>query len=145
MYSAYEQILYSYMKAPIVMLIVGFAVLLALCVFAIKFQFFKEIRILLLAGIVVLIAGYFLGVYPYQRDITTQAYEKYTGEFYVEEYYFATNSGVNMRIQFPGDDKSSRFRAPGNLENIEDDTTYQGVVVYGKNSKAIVEIVLEEP
>lgn len=144
MYSSYEQMLRAFMKVPITMLIVGVLVLLGLSIFAVKFQFLKDIRMFLLAGIVVLVAGYFLGVYPYQRDIATQAYEEYIGEFYVEEYYFATNSGVNMRIQFPGQDKSIRYKASGNLENIESDTTYKGVVVYGKHSKAIVEIVLEE-
>lgn len=140
MYMQYEQRLFSYMKAPIAMLVVGFGVLLLLAGLAIKFKFLKEIRIYLLLGILVLIIGYFMGVYPYQRDISSESYQKYTGEFYVEEYSFSTNSGVHILIKFPDSKESTRYRAPGNLESIENNTTYYGVLVYGKHSKGIVEI-----
>lgn len=143
MYMQYEQRLFSYMKAPIVMLIVGIGILLLLTVLAIKFKFFKEIRIYLILGILALIVGSFMGVYPYQRDISAEAYEEYTGEFYVEEYYFSTNSGVFMQIKFPDSNKSIRYKAPGNIEGIENHTYYYGVIIYGKNSKGIVDIKIE--
>lgn len=144
MYAQYAQSLSSYMKAPMAMLIIGSVMLLLLVAFAIKFKFFKEIRIYLILGILVLIVGYFMGVYPYQQDISTESYQEYTGEFYVEEYAFYTNSGVHIRIKFPDSKKSTRYRAPGNLEGIENNTTYYGVLVYGKHSKGIVDIEIEE-
>ena len=131
------------MIAPTVMLIVGLGVLLLLAVLALKFKFFREIRVYLMLGILVLLVGYFMGVYPYQRDMSTDAYQEYKGEFYVEEYYFSTNSGVHMLIKFPGSNKSARYKAPGNIEGIENNTVYYGVLVYGENSKAIVDIEFE--
>lgn len=143
MYMQYGQRLSSYMKVPIVMLVIGLGILLVLAVLAFKFKFFKEIRIYLVLGILALMVGYFMGVYPYQQDISTEAYQKYIGEFYVEEYYFSTNSGVHMLIKFPDSEKSIRYRAPGDIEGIENNTTYYGVLVYGKYSKGIVEIRAE--
>lgn len=143
MYMQYGQKLSSYMRAPIVMLIIGLGILLVLAVLAMKCKFFKELRVYLVLGILALIVGYFMGVYPYHRDISTNAYQTYTGEFYVEEYYFSTNSGVHLLIKFPDSEKSIRYRAPGDIETIKNNTTYDGILVYGKLSKGIVEIKAE--
>ena len=143
MYMQYEERLFAYMKVPTIALVIGAGILFVLIIAAMKYRFFKDIRIYLLLGVLALIGGYFMGVYPYQRDISTEAYQQYEGEFYVEEYYFATNSGVHMLIKFPDGERSIRYRAPAGIEGIENNTSYHGTLVWGKNSKAIVEIEMK--
>lgn len=126
-------------------------IVIILIVFAIAFFVFVKIgcikelivRIALVVFLLLMPVTYFTSVLPYQLDIKQQSYEKYVGEFYVESYYFATNSGVHILLKRPTDKKSVKYRAPANLQNIEENTSYYGELTIAKHSKVLVDISIE--
>lgn len=64
----------------------------------------------------------------------------YTGEFYVEECYGVSRSGMFIFVKNPDDKEVTRYHVECAVNEIERDTTYNGYYVYAKNSKTPVDI-----
>ncbi len=138
----YAEQLSGYSKLATGIMIVIFIVFLIMLLVCVIIGAIKERSIKITLGIFLLlpIVVYVTSVLPYRLDIKQQSYETYQGEFYVEKYYFATRSGTYILLKTENDSQSIRYKAPGNLEGIEDDTYYNGEFVIAKHSKTLVDM-----
>ena len=138
-YDEYAEILLRYIKLPKIAICIGLLVLFILLFVAIKLKCLKSFSIWLIIGLLTVLLAYYFSVYTYQKDIKNNDYIEYTGEFYVESYYYATKSGLFILIKTPEDEKPIKYRAYGNID-INNKTSYYGTFVVGKNSKALVDL-----
>ena len=89
-----------------------------------------------------LIGTYFFEIYPYEKDIEENSYIVYTGEFYIEGFYF--NGGKSLvYIEYPDKDKIIRYRRLCDNTNIDIETWYEGTLVYSKRSNCMVDIIVD--
>ena len=141
-YTEYAERLSRYFKLPLIVLCIGLFVLVISFFVVIKLKCLKTMSIILITCLRVGLFGYYFRVYLYQKDIKNNDYIEYTGEFYVESYYYATKSGLFILIKTPNDEKPVKYRAYGNID-VDNETSYYGKFVVGKNSKALVDISIE--
>lgn len=142
-YNEYAGILSKYIKLPIIVLCIGLLILVVLLFVAIKLKCLKSFSVWLIIGVLIASFAYYFRVYVYQKDIRNNDYIEYTGEFYIESYYYATKSGLFILIKTPEDEKSIKYRAYGNID-VNNKTSYYGTFVVGKNSKALVDISISQ-
>lgn len=141
-YTEYAEILFKYTKLPMVAIYIGILILVILSIVAIKLKYFKKFLIWIIAGVMIVLFAYYFKVYIYKKDINNNDYIEYTGEFYIEDYYYATKNGLFILIKTPEDEKSIKYKAYGNID-IDINTTYYGTFVIGKNSRALVDLHTE--
>lgn len=138
----YEEQLTSYAKIGISIIII------ILIIFSILFLMFlkngglkdKGLLIGLFSFLVIGIMVYITSVLPYNLDIKQHAYETYQGNFYIEDYYYATSSGTYILIRRNDENFSIRYKAPPDLSEIKPNNTYTGEFTIAKNSKVLLEI-----
>lgn len=130
-----------YLDISIIVIIAMLIVFLILLIVCLKIGAIKDtsVRIAFAAFALLILFAYLITALPYQLDMREKAYVEYSGEFYVESY-FSTKSGMYITIKRPEDKKIIRYRAPGNLTEIEDDTSYTGSFIFSKRSKVLVAI-----
>lgn len=101
----------------------------------------KFVRVVLLLFLISIPVLYFTSVFPYFSDVKNQSYERYDGEFYVDQYYRTSGSASEyIFIQLPDETSPKRYNINGLHSEIQSRKTYNGYFVYGKRSKTIVEI-----
>ena len=101
----------------------------------------KSIFSIILLGVIGSLAVYFTSVFPIQRDIRENAYETYTGEFYVDECY-GSKTNVYITIKCGDQNKVKRYTVLCDVKEVENYTTYNGIIVYSKHSKYLLNIDL---
>ena len=72
-------------------------------------------------------------------DVNEGDYITYKGEFTIESLSYASKGGYTAYVKISNSEKAKRYRFNPNLEYWEEDTTYDGYVVYSKRSKIIVD------
>ena len=90
----YAEKLSRYVKIGFTIMGIAFVILVVLALVCWKFECLKEKSVLIIFAlfIILIVTVYFTSVFPYQLDIKKQSYKKYTGEFYVEDYYKTSRS-----------------------------------------------------
>lgn len=140
----YSELLTSYLKIGIAIIIIAFVVFLIFFCISLKSGSIKDKGILI--GLILLLliepTVYITSVLPYQLDIKQQAYEEYQGQFYVEDYY-ASRNGTYIFISY-NKQRSVRYKAPSSLTEIEANATYSGKFIVSKHSKVLVDISVDE-
>ena len=142
----YAERLTSYTKIGITVIVIVFVLFSVFFFKCLKDGVLKDKGIVIALILLLLIAPvvYITSVLPYHLDIKQQTYEKYQGEFYIEDYYYATRSGTYILIKRSGEKNSTRYRAPSDLTEIKANTTYTGEFTIAKHSKVLLEIAVEE-
>ena len=108
-----------------------------------KAQTGKSILWVLLLGVVTSLLVYCIYILPIQKDIQETAYEVYAGEFYVEECY-GSKTHVYMTIKCDNQNKVKRYTVLCDVKEVDNYTTYNGVIVYGKYSKYLLDMDLSD-
>lgn len=142
----YEELLNSYSRVGTTVIIIAIIIFLIMFFVSFRSAIIKQrgVKVALALLLLIPIVLYFTSVLPYQLDIKQQAYEEYQGEFYVEDYYYATRSGTYILIKTKDNKESIRYRAPSDLKEIKINTTYEGMFVIAKHSKTLVDISVEK-
>lgn len=104
-----------------------------------KAQTGKSILWVLLLGVIISLLVYCIYILPIQKDIQETAYEVYAGEYYVEECY-GSKTHVYITIKRDNQNKAKRYTVLCDVKDVENFTTYNGVMVYSKNSKYLLDI-----
>ena len=143
-YSEYNAQLNDYITFSFGIIILVCVVVLALIVVCIKFKCKQMIIVSLIGGVLISLIIYSSSILPYQMDIKENSYKTYTGEFFVEEYYFVNRSGTYMLIKLGSEDNSVRYRVLCDVPLIENSKMYNGTIVYSKRSKCLVNIDIIE-
>ena len=140
----YAEKLSHYMKIPIIVIVVVSALMAIAFILVCRFKLLKETYIYFALGCIALIAAYFLVVFPIQWDIKEKSYVSYSGDFFVEDHYY-TNGGSSpyIVIKCQNETKAVKYKISGDFDFIKSNTNYSGKFVYGKRSKAIVDISVE--
>ena len=137
----YADKLSKFIPVPLTILIICAIAILVMLIIALKLNILNELWPYLSCFFAVLILAYFFVIFPVQKDIRNQAYVEYTGTFIVEDYYFTNRSSSStMMIRFPPYDKTVKFKTIENFYGLELEKEYRGIIVYGKNSKFIIDI-----
>lgn len=137
----YMEKLSRYTKIPIIGISIGAIIVFLWFIIALKFKIIKDVALYLILGILILTIGYFFTILPIQKDIKTNAYVSYSGDFFVEDYYYVSRgTWPYILIKLPNEQKSVRYKILGNFKGLKANTTYTGTFIYGKNSKAIIDI-----
>lgn len=144
-YELYAELLTNYLKLPIALLWVVIALSILLIAICLKVQNKKLAVFTLLGGIILSIAIYFTSIYPGQKDINENAFISYSGEFVIEECYAVSRGGTYIFIKCSDQDNAIRYKVLCNVNEIEDNTTYNGTFVYSKHSKCLVAIEMQSP
>ena len=141
----YAEQLKSYTKIGIAIIIIVFVVFALFFLISLKDGSLKDKVILIGLILLLMIAPivYITSVLPYHLDIKQQTYEKYQGEFYIEDYYYATRKGTYILIKRNDEKVSVRYKAPSNLTGIEVNTTYIGEFIIAKHSQVLLDIKVE--
>ena len=106
-----------------------------------KTQTGKTIFGVLLIGVIVSLIVYYLYIFPIKKDIQETSYETYTGDFFVEEYY-GSKTHVYITIKHSNQNKAKRYIVLCDVKEVENYTTYNGIIVYSKYSKYLLNIDL---
>lgn len=141
----YEEQLTSYTKVGIAIIIIVLIVFVIFISVFLKNNGLKDKSVLICLALLLVIVPtvYITSILPYRIDIKQQTYEEYQGEFYIEDYYYATRSGTYILIKCNGEKDSVRYRAPSDLTGIEVNTTYTGEFIIAKHSKVLLDITIE--
>ena len=142
----FNEMLLRYQRFYTIFLVIFFIIGLVLFFFCLKTGIIKSkgVRIALCLFALLILMIYVMCVLPYQLDISKGSYEEYSGEFYIEDYYFASRSGTYITIRRPNEGEAIRYKAPSDLKGIKKDTTYTGTFIFAKHSKALVKITLDD-
>ena len=103
----------------------------------------KSILCIFLIGVVISLIVYCIYILPIKKDMQETAYEVYAGEFYVEECY-GSKTHVYMTIKCDSQNKVKRYTVLCDVKEVENYTTYNGVIVYGKYSKYLLDMDLSD-
>ena len=139
-YSKYNEMLNNEKTVAIILIVIIIIIMFGLVIFGLK----MKIKYITSVAIVVCIIGsvfiYLVGIFPYDKDIRENAYETYTGQFTVEDY-FSTNRGrCYIIIKNPKSSHSFRYEVLCDTPDFELHTTYNGSFITSKNSKCLVNI-----
>ena len=136
----FNEFLSRRMEISLGVIIIAFIVFLIMFISSLKTGLIKELDLQIAFALffVLLVVGYLIEVLPYQLDIKQQSYVEYTGEFYVEDYYFGNRDGPFIFIKYPDKEKSIKYKALSNLQGVENETTYNGSIIIAKHSKTVV-------
>lgn len=99
---------------------------------------FKDIILRVLFGMLMclIVVAWIWGVVPCQMDISKSAIEKYSGEYSSKSIEFVSRGGAKIEITFEGRE-SEKFNLSYPIDNIIENTTHQGVIVYSKHTKIL--------
>ena len=139
----YTQAILHYIKLPIIVTAIIMLILMLIIIFLIKYKCFKDFILYVLLGVVAVIVFSYFTVFPVLKDINQNAFIEYSGAFYIEDYYFVSGgSSPYILIKTKNATDGVRYKITGNYNWIEKGKTYQGVFVYGENSKTILDMYL---
>lgn len=134
-YNEYMQFLQEVLKTRLVIMVVLSVILVPIIVLCICK--FKEIALKFLFGLMLgmVVVLWAWGVVPYQMDISQNTIETYSGEYSSEE---VENIKGQPRMDVTFDDgKKESFWLTYSMDNIIENTTRQGTLVYSKYSKIL--------
>ena len=141
----YAELLSNYLKLPIALLWIVIALSLILIAVCLKVKYKRLAVFTLVGGMILAITIYFTSIFPAQKDINENAFISYSGEFVVEECYTVNRGGTHILIKCGEQDDSMRYKVLCSVNEIEDNTTYNGTIVYSKHSKCLVAIEMQAP
>ena len=138
----YEELLISHIRVGVTIIIIAIIIFSIMLFESLRSGLIKKksIKVAMALFLLIPVVIYFTSVLPYQLDIKQQTYVKYQGEFYVEDYYYATRSGTYILLKTKDNTESIRYRAPSDLKEIKINTSYEGMFVIAKHSKTLVDI-----
>ena len=141
----YAELLSNYLILPMTLLGIAIALSIILIAICLKVKDKRLAVFTLIGGIILSIAIYFTSIYPGQKDINENAFVSYSGEFLVEECYSVSSGGTYILIKCGEQDDALRYKVLCIVNEIKDNTTYQGTFVYSKHSKCLVAIETQSP
>ena len=139
-YSKYNAMLNNEKTVAITLIVIIIIIMFGLIIFGLKMKIKYITSIAIVGCIIGSVFIYLVGIFPYDKDIRENAYETYTGQFTVEDY-FSTNRGrCYVIIKYPESSRSFRYEVLCDTPDFELYTTYKGSFVTSKNSKCLVNI-----
>ncbi len=142
-YSEYSSKLGNYIKLPIGLIILIALIILFLVFLCMKVKYKSMAVTAFISGVAIILIIYLFSIFPYQKDISSNSYEQYKGSFTVEKYYYINRGGTYILIKF-GEQDAVRYKVLTDMPPIENGTTYNGTVVFSKNSRCLVDIDLNK-
>lgn len=135
-YNEYMQFLHEVLKTHSVIVTVISVIFVPIIILFI--WKLKEIGLKLLFGLVLgmFVGAGIWGVVPYQMDISQNAIETYSGEYSSGAVEYVTRSDPKIEVTFD-DGKKESFRLTYSMDNIIENTTRKGTLVYSKYSKIL--------
>ena len=141
----YAELLSNYLKLPIALLWIVITLSLILIAICLKVRYKRLAVFTLVGGMILAITIYFTSIFPAQKDINENAFISYSGEFVVEECYSVSSGGTYIIIKCDEQDDAMRYKVLCDVNEIDNNTSYNGTFVYSKHSKCLVAIEIQAP
>ncbi len=140
-YNHYNELLQGEVFMGKIVLMFVIIVIIGVLILCIKYKLKNMSIVTMITGAAMILICCIFLIYPYQKDIDDNAYTVYTGEFYVVDSY-TDKGGRYVRIKYPNQKENVRYQLLCNDSFSEDETEYEGTIVYSTRSKCIVDIIL---
>ncbi len=142
-YNHYNELLQSEVFMGRIVLAFVMIVIIGVLILCLKYKLKNMATATVITGAAMILICCIFLIYPYQKDIDDNAYTVYTGEFCVTDRY-TDKGGVYIMIKYPDQKKNVRYQLLCSDPFSDDETEYEGTLVYSERSKCIVDIILPE-